>query len=317
MSDPTAHTDVPADARSIVFSSYGEPEELRLTETPVPQPGPGQVLLRVRAAGVNPVDWKIRAGLLKDFFSVPLPHVPGLEGAGVVVALGEGVTARSVGDEVFGPITGAYAEYALADADRLAAKPADLTWEAAAGVYTSAETAARALDLLKVGAGETLLVHGAAGSVGGLVIQFAVAAGARVVGTASEANHDYLRELGAIPVVYGDGVFDRVREAAPEGVNAVLDAVGGAVAGSVELLGGPERVVSIVAPAEAESAGARFTGAGDGEDRTEQAHAQTLALHAAGTLNLPIRATFPLAEAAEAHRLSAQGHGRGKIVLLP
>ncbi|GAA3129694.1 oxidoreductase [Streptosporangium carneum] len=299
-----------------MFSSYGEPEELRLAEAPVPSPGPGQVLLRVHAAGVNPVDWKIRAGLLKDFFPVSLPHVLGVEAAGVVVAVGEGVTARSVGDEVFGPVSGAYAEYALAGADRLGAKPADLDWGAASGLHSSAETAYRTLELLKVTAGDTLLVHGAAGSVGGLVVQFAVAAGARVVATASEANHDYLRELGAVPVSYGEGVFDRIREAAPDGVDAALDAVGGAVAGSVELLGGPERVVSIVDPVEAESAGARFTGGGDA-DYTAQALERALALHAAGTLRLPIRATFPLAEAAEAHRLSARGHGRGKIVLIP
>ncbi|MEV8635111.1 NADP-dependent oxidoreductase [Streptosporangium sp. NPDC051023] len=317
MSDSTASTGVPADATSIVFSSYGEPEELRLVELPVPTPGPGQVLLQVRAAGVNPVDWKIRAGLLQEFLPVNLPHVPGLEAAGVVAAVGQDVSAWSVGDEVFGAAVGAYAEYALSDADRLAAKPADLTWEAAAGLHSSAETAHRTLNLLKVSAGETLLVHGAAGSVGGLVVQFAIALGARVVGTASEANHAYLRELGAVPVSYGEGVFDRIREAAPEGVNAALDAIGGTVAGSVDLLGGPERVISIVDPGEANSLGVRFTGGGDGEDRTPQALAQAIALHTAGTLNLPIRATFPLAEAAAAHELSAQGHGRGKIVLLP
>ncbi|MFC3980830.1 NADP-dependent oxidoreductase [Streptosporangium jomthongense] len=307
----------PTVGRAVVVSSYGGAEELRLAEVPVPSPGPGQVLLRVRAAGVNPVDWKIRAGLLKEFLPVDLPYTPGGEAAGEVVAVGEGVSAWAAGDEVLGPVAGGYAEYALADAAQLSAKPAGLSWEAASGLYTSAETANRVLDLLKVGAGETLLVHGAAGGVGGLVVQFAVASGARVVGTAGAANHDYLRELGAVPVSYGEGVFDRVREVAPQGVDAVLDAAGGALAGSVGLLGGPERIVGIVSVPEAVETGTRFTGGGEGESHGVQAVARALALHAAGTLALPVRAVLPLADAAGAHRLSEEGHGRGKIVLVP
>ncbi|MFF4777370.1 NADP-dependent oxidoreductase [Microtetraspora fusca] len=309
---------VPASAASIAFSSYGEPEELRLVDAPVPHPGHGQVLLRVRAAGVNPVDWKIRGGALTDFLPVDLPHVPGLEAAGVVMSIGAGVSSWSVGDEVFGPAVGAYAEYALADADRLAAKPADLDWERAAGLHMVAETAYRALEFLEVAVGDTVLIHGAAGGVGGLATQFAIAAGAHVVGTASEANHAYLRTLGAVPVEYGEGLFDRVREVVSGGVDAVLDTAGGGVlAGSVELLGGPERVVSIVDPAEAGPLGVRFTGGDPAEDRTAPALARAVALHAAGTLCLPIRATFPLADAAAAHRLGERGHGRGKIILVP
>ncbi|MFF0574593.1 NADP-dependent oxidoreductase [Streptosporangium saharense] len=308
---------IPATGRAVLVSSYGDAEELRITEVPVPSPGPGQVLLRVRAAGVNPVDWKIRAGLLKEFIPVALPYTPGGEAAGEVVAVGEGVSAWAAGDEVFGPVAGGYADHTLAEADRLAAKPADLSWEAAAGLYSSAETANRVLDLLKVTEGETLLVHGAAGSVGGLVVQFAVASGIRVVGTASEANHDYLRALGAVPVAYGEGVFERVRQAAPEGVDAVLDAAGGSLAGSVELLGGPERIIGIVSVPETIETGTRFTGGGEGENHGAQAVARALALHSAGTLDLPIRAVFPLTDAAGAHRLSEEGHGRGKIVLVP
>ncbi|MBB4915448.1 NADP-dependent oxidoreductase [Streptosporangium saharense] len=308
---------LPATGRAVTVPSYGGAEELRLTEVPVPSPGPGQVLLRVHAAGVNPVDWKIRAGLLKEFIPVALPYTPGGEAAGEVVAVGEGVSAWAAGDEVFGPVAGGYADHTLAEADRLATKPADLSWEAAAGLYSSAETANRVLDLLKVTEGETLLVHGAAGSVGGLVVQFAVASGIRVVGTASEANHEYLRALGAVPVAYGEGVFERVRQAAPEGVDAVLDAAGGSLAGSVELLGGPERVIGIVSVPETIETGTRFTGGGEGENHGAQAVARALALHSAGTLDLPIRAVFPLTDAAGAHRLSEEGHGRGKIVLVP
>jgi NADPH:quinone reductase-like Zn-dependent oxidoreductase len=300
---------------AISLAAYGPADELRPTETTAPLPGPGQVQLRVRAAGVNPVDWKIRAGHLAAVMPVEFPFVPGLDAAGEVTTVGAGVTEWAVGDQVFGQVPAAYAEYAVADAAMLAAKPAGLSWAQAGGLQLPAETAYRALGLAKVEAGDTLLVHGAAGGVGGLAVQFAVAAGARVIGTASAANHAYLRSLGAVPVEYGDGVFDRVRAAAPEGVTVVLDAVGGMLAGSVELVGSTDRVLSIVDPAEAAETGTRFTGSDPAEIRTAQALAEVLRLHAAGTLQFPVRAVFPLTEAADAHRLSEQGHGRGKIVL--
>ncbi len=308
---------VPARAASVAFAAFGGPGQLALGESAVPAPGPGQVLLRVHAAGVNPLDWKIRRGLMQAAFPVPLPHVLGVEGSGTVVATGPGVTAWKVGDEVFGPVASGYAQYSLAVAADLAAKPAELSWEVAAALPVASETAFRTLELLKVTIGETLLVHGAAGVVGSLVAQLAVADGVRVIGTASEANHEYLRSLGAIPVSYGDGVFDRVREAAPQGVDAVLDTSGsGVLAASVELVGGTERVVTVVDPAEAGAVGVRFSGGGDGV-RVAQGLAAGLGLFRAGTLDLPIRAALPLAEAAAAHELSEHGHGRGKIVLLP
>ncbi|MFC1417550.1 NADP-dependent oxidoreductase [Streptacidiphilus cavernicola] len=309
---------VPSHAKSVAFSGYGDADVLRLTESPVPEPGPGQVLLRVRAVGVNPLDWKVRRGFMEAVFPVAFPHVPGLEASGVVAAVGADVTAWKPGDEVLGPVAGGYAEYALADAAKLAAKPADLGWEAAAALPVAAESATRALGALGLVPGETLLVHAAAGSVGSLTVQLAVAAGVTVVGTASEANHDHLRALGAIPVRYGEGQFDRIRAAAPQGVDAVLDAAGsGVLAESVALAGGPERVVSLVDPAEAGPLGVRFSGGGPGEDRTVEGLAGALALHRAETLALPVRAALPLADAASAHRLSEQGHGLGKIVLLP
>ena len=309
---------VPSHAKSISFAAYGDTDVLRFGEAAVPEPGPGQVLLRVQAAGVNPLDWKLRQGLMEAVFPVAFPHVPGLEASGTVAAVGPGVTAWKVGDEVFGPVAGGYAEYATADAGKLAARPEDLDRETAAALPVAAEAATRALGLLGLAAGETLLVHAAAGAVGSLAVQFAVAAGATVIGTAGEANHDHLRALGAVPVGYGEGVFDRVREAAPQGVDAVLDAAGsGVLAGSVELVGGPERVVSLVNPAEAGPLGVRFSGGGPAEDRTADALAAAVALHRAGTLVAPIRAALPLADAAAAHRLSEQGHGLGKITLLP
>jgi NADPH:quinone reductase-like Zn-dependent oxidoreductase len=313
----TGPTAVPATAAAVSISGFGGPEVLGVGERPVPVPGPGQVLLRVRAAGVNPLDWKIRRGYLQGAFPVEFPFVPGAEASGTVAATGPGVTGWTPGDEVFGPVTAGYAQYALAQAAELSAKPEALDWESAAALPIAAETAYRVLELLKTASGETLLVHGAAGAVGSLVVQLAVANGLRVVGTASEANHDYLRSLGAVPVSYGEGVFDRVREAAPQGVDAVLDVSGsGVLAGSVELVGGPERVITVVDPAEAGTVGVHFSGGG-AEARVAEGQAAALELFRAGTLDLPVRAALPLAEAAAAHELSERGHGRGKIVLLP
>ncbi|MFE9429141.1 NADP-dependent oxidoreductase [Kitasatospora sp. NPDC006697] len=300
---------------AISFTAYGDADQLTTVEAEAPQPGPGEVQLRVRAAGVNPVDWKLRAGYLAAVMPLELPHVLGLEAAGTVTAVGAGVTRWSVGDEVFGRVPAAYAEYAVTAENALAAKPAELSWEQAGALHMAAETSTRALAALGLAKGETLLVHGAAGGVGAVAVQFAVAAGARVIGTASPANHDYLRELGAEPVEYGDEVFDRVRAVASEGVDAVLDTAGGYLAGSVALLGGGARVLSIVNPQEAEEAGASFTGSDPEADHTPAALAKVLELTAAGTFRLPLRAVLPLAEAARAHRLSEQGHGRGRIVL--
>lgn len=210
---------------AIVFEEFGGPEVLRLVETAKPQPGPGQVRVRVAAAGVNPLDHKIRNGWMQAVFPTPLPATPGAEFAGTVDALGEGVTDTAVGDEVLGwTATGAYAQYALSSA--YAPKPAGLDWTAAAALPVATETAARVLALLGVRSGETLLVHGAAGVVGATAVQLAVAAGAEVVGTASPANHGYVRSLGATPVAYGEGLVGRVRAVAPRGVDAVFDAAG-------------------------------------------------------------------------------------------
>ena len=317
MSESIVVPAVPTHAASVAFTAFGGPEQLTPGESPVPVPGPGQVLLRVHAAGVNPLDWKIRRGFMEAVFPVTFPHVLGLEASGTVAATGPGVTAWKPGDEVFGPVVGGYARYALAGAAELAAKPAGLGWESAAALPVAAETGYRALELLGVKAGETLLVHGAAGAVGSLAVQLAVADGIRVIGTASEANHDYLRSLGAVPVSYGEGVFDRVRAAAPQGVDAVLDTTSsGVLAASVELVGGTERVVTLGDPAEAASAGVHFSGGGDGT-RVAEGLAAALALFRAGRLTLPVRAALPLSEAVAAHELSEQGHGRGKIVLLP
>ncbi|WP_225798907.1 NADP-dependent oxidoreductase [Streptomyces sp. NK15101] len=306
---------------AIVYEEFGGPEVLRHeTGVAVPEPGPGEVRVKVAAAGLNPVDWKRRRGWVEAFYPTTFPAVPGLEFAGTVDALGEGVSGLAVGDEVLGwTKTGAYAEYAIAGT--VAPKPAGLSWEAAASLPVAGETAQRVLDLLRVREGETLFLHGAAGVVGSVAVQLAVAAGITVIGSASEANHAYLRELGAIPVTYGDGLADRVRAAAPQGVDAVFDAAGhGVLPVAVELLGGgdaaKERIVTIAAT-DAEEHGIVFSGVtGDPDDVRRGLTAQAR-LAAEGALRVRLAETLPLKEAARAQESSESGHVQGKIVLIP
>ncbi|MFD7959845.1 NADP-dependent oxidoreductase [Streptomyces zaomyceticus] len=306
---------------AIVYEEFGGPEVLRhTTGVVVPEPGPGEVRVKVAAVGLNPVDWKRRHGWVEEYYPTTFPAVPGLEFAGTVDGLGEGVTGLSVGDEVLGwTKTGAYAEYAIAGI--VAPKPAGLSWEAAASLPVAGETAQRVLDLIGVRRGETLFLHGAAGVVGSVGVQLAVAAGITVVGSASESNHAYLRELGAIPVAYGEGLADRVRAAAPDGVDAVFDAAGhGVLPVAIELLGGAEaakeRIVTI-ADVDAEKHGIVFSGNLGDSDAVRAgltAHARAAA---AGTLAVRQAGTFPLKEAARAQELSESGHVRGKLILVP
>ncbi|MFI6843746.1 NADP-dependent oxidoreductase [Kitasatospora sp. NBC_00085] len=304
--------------KAIGFSEYGGADVLRPIEIDLPAPGPGQVRIAVRTAGVNPLDHKLRNGALTQLFPLTLPHVTGSEVAGVVEAVGEGVTAWQAGDEVFGLILGGgYAEHTLGEAGKLVRKPATLSWEEAAAIPVAAETAWRSLDLLGVKSGQTLLVHGAAGGVGTVLLQFARSRGIRVIGTASEANHAHLRELGAIPVAYGDGLAERVRAVAPEGVDKVLDAAGqgGVLPFSIELVGGAEHVLTIADWEGAATYGVRFSGGTEAVEYHGPALAGAVALHEAGTLRLPLHRVFPLAEAAQAQQESERGHLRGKIVL--
>ncbi|MGW2205076.1 NADP-dependent oxidoreductase [Streptomyces sp. NPDC001774] len=303
---------------AITYEEFGGPEVLRHEAgVTVPEPGAGQVRVKVAAVGVNPLDHKRRHGWVEAFYPTTFPAVPGLEFAGTVDALGEGVTGVEAGDEVFGwTTTGAYAEYALAEV--FVPKPAGLSWERAASIPVAGETARRVLDLLALKEGETLLLHGAAGAVGALAVQFAVAAGVTVVGTASARNHDFLRGLGAIPVTYGEGLADRVRAAAPQGVDAVFDAAGhDTLPVSIELTGGAKERIVTIAAVDAEEHGIVFSGVTVGPPLARTwltAHAR---LAAEGRLRLDIAETFPLKEAAKAQELSESGHVRGKLVLLP
>ena len=299
---------------AIQYRQFGGPEVLELVELPDPHPAPGQVRVAVRAAGVNPIDWKLRRGMRGG----ELPQTTGGEVAGVVDELGDGVTDVAVGDNVFGFAAAGGGAAELALSAEYAPIPSSLDFAEAAGLPVAVETAVRTLDLLGAVAGSTLVINGAAGAVGSAAVQIAIARGARVIGTASPGNHEYLRSLGAEPTTYGDGLVERVRVLAPDGVDAALDAAGGgALPQLVELAGGPEHVVTIADYAGAEATGVRFSGGAD--------PATVRALHAledigelieAGRFTLRVAQTFPLDQIAEAHRLSETGHARGKLVLL-
>jgi NADPH:quinone reductase-like Zn-dependent oxidoreductase len=262
------------------------------------------------------VDWKILQGLMQDQFPVQFPAGLGNDVAGVVDQVGAGVRAFNVGDEVLGlSLSPSYAQYAIADPASLVAKPAALRWEVAGSLAGAGGTAWIALDRLGMVQGETLLLHAAAGGIGTFAAQLAVSRGIRVIGTASAANHAYLRSLGVTPVLYGDGLGERVRSHAPNGVDAVLDASGhGEIPVSIELAGGPERVVSLVAFDYADT-GIQLHDTGAGNP-TRALH-DLLTLLGEGRLHVPISGTYPLSAVAKALDESRSGHTRGKSVVLP
>jgi NADPH:quinone reductase-like Zn-dependent oxidoreductase len=300
--------------KAITFDTFGGTEVLHETETEVPQPGPGQVRVRVRAVGVNPVDGKIRSGIMQAIFPTTLPAIPGGEIAGIVDALGEGVDRFTVGDEVLGwSDTGAYAQYAVATAGALAPKPAGLDWAHAVTLPVAGDGADRVLDLLGVKSGETLLIHGASGALGTIAVQLAVARGATVIATAGPANQEHVTALGATALVYGEGLVERVHAIAPQGVDAVFDAAGkGALEDSITLRGTTDRIVT-TADFRARELGVVFA---EGPQRRSGTRLGELAEQAAnGTLVTTVGAAYPLADAAGAQRASDAGHNRGKVVL--
>jgi NADPH:quinone reductase-like Zn-dependent oxidoreductase len=301
-------------ARSVQFREHGSTDVLEVVDGPDPEPAAGQVRVAVRAIGVNPFDWKLLHGHIPGM-PKRFPAGLGSDIAGVVDGLGEGVTSLAVGDEVLGQSAGpAYTTAALANAEALVPRPAGLPWEVAAGLGSAGGTAWKVLERLGVRAGETLLVHAAAGGVGTFAVQLALARGVRVIGTAGERNHDLLRGYGAIPVLYGDGLGDRVREVAPDGVDAVLDASGrGELPLSVELTGDPARVLTIAGfddPPE----GVIVHQGGGGAD-TPKALREIVALIEEGRLLVPIAQTYALQDAAAALDASEHAHHAGKIVL--
>ncbi|SED37108.1 NADPH:quinone reductase [Amycolatopsis tolypomycina] len=294
--------------KAVAFTEFGGPEVLRVLDLPEPHAGPGQVRVRVKAAGVQPYDAAVRAGWEPPGLALTWPRVPGNEFAGVV---DEGELAA--GTEVLGfTAVQAAAEYIVVPASDVTPKPPEMPWEVAGGFTAGAQTASIALEVLKPREGETLLIHGAAGSVGTAAVQLARLQGAEVVGTASAANQDYLRELGATPVVYGDGLKERIEAAAPQGIDVVLDGAGGeALDVSLELVKDRDRILTLVDHHRAAELGVLLSKSG----RSAARLAELAALYAKGDLRFTVRRAYPYTEAVAAHREIETGHGRGKIVL--
>ncbi|MEC3979208.1 NADP-dependent oxidoreductase [Amycolatopsis sp. H20-H5] len=308
--------------KAVVFTESGGPEVLRVMDLEDPHAGPGEVRVRVRAAGVQPFDAAVRAGWEPPGVALRWPRVPGNEFAGVVDEVGAGgadLADRAdrvdlaVGTEVLGfTVVNAYAEYVVVPAGDVTPKPPDMPWEVAGGFTAGTQTAHLALDNLRVGEGDTLLIHAAAGSVGTAAVQLAVHKGATVLGTASEANQEYVASLGATALVYGDGLRGRIQAAAPQGIDAVLDGAGGvALDLSLELVEDRDRILTLVEHGKAPGLGIRTTTG----TRSGARLAELAALYAKGDLRFHVRHAYPYLEAAAAHREIETGHGRGKIVL--
>jgi NADPH:quinone reductase-like Zn-dependent oxidoreductase len=313
-------------ATVVQYDRLGGPEVLEIAEVPNPVAPAGGVVVRVRAAGVNPIDGKLRSGARP---SGPFtgPRVPGGDAAGTIAEVGDGVTAWRVGDDVVvRGARGAYATHLVADAAQLVRVPAGVTAEQAASIGIPVSTAHQALVSLGVADGETLLIHGGSGAVGRAAVQLARRTGATVVATASPAQHGRLRELGAIPVAYGEGLLARLREAAPHGYDRILDAVGTdeALEASLALVDDRSRIGTIVAGGRAADLGILAWGGGNPVPLTaeqialrDEAYGLVLDLIARGEFAVDIARTFPLTEAAEAARLVEGGHAGGKVLLLP
>jgi NADPH:quinone reductase-like Zn-dependent oxidoreductase len=305
--------------KAVRFDEYGGIDVLKVVEVPQPEPGEGQVLVQVKAAGINPGEAKIRDGLLHSMWPATFPSGEGSDLAGVVAGAGPGVTAFKPGDEVIGYVDtrAAQAEYVVAETGDLTAKPPDVPWDVAGALKVAGTTAVAMVRSVGVGTGDTVVVAGAAGGVGVIAVQLARLAGATVIGLASEPNHEWLRAHGVVPVTYGDGVKDRIQAAVPSGkVDAFLDTVGGDYVQLALDLGVPASRVDTIVSFDAvkkfgvkAEGGAAVPGAGT--------LAELADLIAAGELDVPIFATYPLDQVQDAYRRLAEGHLLGKIVLIP
>jgi NADPH:quinone reductase-like Zn-dependent oxidoreductase len=305
-------------ARAIRFDEYGDVEVLRVEDVPKPVPGRGQVLVEVRAAGINPGEAAIRRGLLHERFPATFPSGQGSDFAGVVTELGAGVEEIAVGDEVIGFVDtrSSHAEFVVAEAENLTPRPDGVPWEVAGSLFVAGTTAYAAVRAVSPREGETVVVSGAAGGVGSLAVQLAKLAGATVIGLAGEANHAWLRELDVIPVAYGDGVLERIEEAAPDGVHAFVDTFG---SGYVELalrLGiHPGRIDTIIDLAAA----AKYNVKTEGNAAAASAEVlrELSLLVDKGLLEVPVARVYALDEVRDAYRELEKRHTRGKIVLRP
>ena len=303
--------------KAVRFDSYGGVDVLNVVDVPRPVPGPGQVLVQVKAAGINPGEAKIRDGLLHERWPATFPSGQGSDLAGIVAETGPGVTGSAAGDEVIGwtDNRASQAELAVVEAAHLTAKPAGVPWPVAGALFVAGATAYAAVHAVALAKGDVVVVSGAAGGVGSIAVQLARRAGATVIGLASPAHDEWLAAHGVIPVSYGEGVADRIGQAATT-VDAFIDTVGG---GYVELaldLGvAPERIDTIADFAAVQKYGVKAEGSAAGASAAVLA--ELAELIADGELEIPIAATFPLAEVRDAYRRLAQGHVQGKIVLLP
>jgi len=299
------------DMKAARFRRFGGPEVLEIADLPDPHPGPGQVRIAVRAAGVNPSDWKKRRGMMEP----DLPQTMGYEAAGIVDEIGDDVVDVTIGDRVFGFSDTGAAQAELAVLTHYAPIPPSLDFTGAAALPATVETATRALDQLDVGPRMTLVINGASGGVGSAAVQLAVARGTTVIGTASPANHEYVRSLGASPVAYGTGMSERVRALTPYGVDRALDVAGsGVLPDLIALAGGADHVLTVADFRGAQEHGVRFSRGDAG--RALHVIDEIGPLIESGRVRLPEIQTFPLADIADAHRASENGHVRGKIVLL-
>jgi NADPH:quinone reductase-like Zn-dependent oxidoreductase len=302
--------------KAVRFDEYGTVDVLKVADVPTPEPGPGQVLVQVKAAGINPGEAKIRDGLLDEMWPATFPSGQGSDLAGAVAQTGPGVTAFALGDEVIGYTDNraSQAEYVVVEQQHLTVKPAGVPWEVAGALFVAGATAYAAVRAVALTDADTVVVSGAAGGVGSIAVQLARRAGATVIGLASPANHEWLQGHGVIPVAYGDGVADRIRDAAGP-VDAFIDTVGGDyVEIAINDLGVEPSRIDTVANFEA-IAKYGVKGEGNAAGASAETLAELAGLIAGGELEVPIAGTFPLSQVQDAYRRLASGHLRGKIVL--
>jgi NADPH:quinone reductase-like Zn-dependent oxidoreductase len=305
-------------SRAVRFDEYGDVDVLQVVDVDTPAPGAGELLIRVKAAGINPGESKIREGLLHERWPATFPSGQGSDLAGVVEQVGDGVDGFSVGDEVIGftDDRASQAELVVVGAGNAVRKPAGVSWEVAGSLHVVGATAWAAVRAVGAGPGDTVVVSGAAGGVGSVAVQLAVRAGAKVIGLASEHNHQWLRDHGVVPVTYGDGVADRVRQAADGGVDALIDTVGGGyVELGLELGVAPQRIDTIADFEAVEKHGVKADGNAVGA--STEVLAELASLIDAGDLEIPIAASYPLDQVREAYTELERNHTRGKIVLTP
>ena len=305
-------------ARAVRFDQYGGIDVLYVTDVERPEPGPGQVVVEVRAAGINPGEASIRSGALADRFPATFPSGQGSDLAGVVASVADGVTEFAPGDEVLGWSwdRSSQAGYVTVPADQLIAKPAGLSWPVAGSLYVVGVTAYAAVRAASVKRGDTVVVSAAAGGVGSVVVQLLRLRGASVVGIASPANHDWLVAHGATPVAYGADLAEHVRTAAPDGIDAFIDLFGPEyIRLAVELGVAPDRIETIISYGAAAEYGAKAEGSTDAT--TTAVLGEMADLVATGQIEIPIAATYPLEEVRAAFTELEDRHTRGKIVLIP